>query len=330
MKKVQSEIKSHSYKAAQFAGNGKIDLVQVEQRPPEAGEVRIKMEGCGVCASNLPMWEGRDWFQYPSEPGAPGHEGWGIIEEVGSDVNSVKPGDRVAALSYHAYAEIDYAAADQVVPLPKELKGQLFPAEPLGCAVNIFGRSDIKAEQSVAVIGVGFLGALLTQLAKSAGAKVIAISRRQFALDVAKDNGANETITLDDKWQVVEKVKELTGGNMCQRVLEVTGYQMPLDLAGEITGTRGKMIIAGFHQDGPRQVDMQSWNWKGIDVINAHERDPRQYMEGIKNAIQAVVDRKLQPDSLITHRFSLKKLDKAFELMQERPEGFLKAVMEIK
>ena len=75
-------------------------------------------------------------------------------------------------------------------------------------------------------------------------------------------------------------VKELTGGAFCDRVIEAVGKQWPLDLAAELTRERGRLIVAGYHQDGPRQVNMQLWNWRGLDVINAHERDPEVYMRG--------------------------------------------------
>ena len=109
-----------------------------------------------------------------------------------------RSGDRVAALSYHAYAEYDVADADAVVPLPDALAGQPFPGEPLGCAMNIFRRSEIAPGQTVAIVGIGFLGAILTRLASEAGARVIAVSRRPFSLEVARAMGAAETIPMDD------------------------------------------------------------------------------------------------------------------------------------
>ena len=66
---------------------------------------------------------------------------------------------------------------------------------------------------------------------------------------------------------------ELTGGRFCDVVIEAVGKQWPLDLAAELAGERGRLIIAGYHQDGLRQVNMQLWNWRGLDVINAHQRD---------------------------------------------------------
>lgn len=72
---------------------------------------------------------------------------------------------------------------------------------------------------------------------------------------------------------------------------------------------------------------MQKWNWKGLDVINAHERDPGQYIEGIRQAIIAVEQGRLNPLPLYTHSFGLGELDGAFELMRKRPEGFIKALV---
>ena len=79
----------------------------LELREPAAGEVRVRLEGCGVCASNLPLWQGRPWFSYPLNPGAPGHEGWGAIDAIGADVTGFATGERVALISQHAYAEHD-------------------------------------------------------------------------------------------------------------------------------------------------------------------------------------------------------------------------------
>ncbi|HEX2166098.1 MAG TPA: zinc-binding dehydrogenase, partial [Longimicrobiales bacterium] len=295
---------------------------------PGPQQVRIRIEGCGVCGSNLPVWEGREWFQYPLEPGAPGHEGWGIIDAVGSEVDELAPGNRVAALSYHAFARYDLADASAVVRLPDTLAGIPFPGEPLGCAMNVFRRSDIQPGQTVAIIGIGFLGALLTQLATRAGADVIAVSRRDFALDIARTCGASDTVPLIDHQQIIDHVRERTGGMFCDRVIEATGLQWPLDLAGELTRERGRLIIAGFHQDGPRQVNMFLWNWRGIDVVNAHERDPGMYVQGMRDAVTAVSSGALDPAPLYTHRFSLADTAAALDMMRERPDGFMKALVE--
>ena len=322
--------KASTMEALEITAPKKVIKKQVPLPEPGPDEVRIKMQGCGLCASNLPMWEGREWFNYPIAAGNPGHEGWGIIDALGENVMNFKLGERVAAITYNAFAEYDITKSTNLIRLPEELKDMPFPAEPLGCAMNIFERSDIKAGQTVAIIGIGFLGAMLVQLASKAGAKVIALSRKQSALDLAKQFGADEVIAMDDHWQIIEKVKELTNENFCERVIEATGKQWPLDLAGELTAIRGKLIIAGFHQDGMRQVNIQLWNWRGIDVINAHERDPEEYLNGMRNAVTAVQEGRLDPRPLFTHVFPAEELQQAFEVHSENPEGFIKALITFK
>jgi threonine dehydrogenase-like Zn-dependent dehydrogenase len=313
-------------RAAVIAAPRAVEVRDVPTPSPGPGEVLIELEGCGVCGSDLPVWEGRPWFDYPREPGAPGHEGWGRVAALGEGATGVRVGARVAAVSQRADAEFDVAPASAVVELPAELDGRPFPGEPLGCAMNVLRRSDIQVGQTVAIVGIGFLGALLCQLAAGAGAQVIAISRRPFALAVARAMGAHEALALAED-EVVARVEELTGGELCDRVIEVAGKQGPLDLAGRLTRVRGRLVIAGFHQDGPRQVDMQLWNWRGLDVVNAHERDPAVYVEGIEAAVRAVADGRLDPTPLYTHELPLARAGEAFAAASERPDGFLKAVL---
>lgn len=313
--------------AAVVLAPGVVEIQPVDLPAPAAGQVRIRLEGCGLCASNIPVWEGREWFTYPQAPGGLGHEGWGTVEAVGPGVTTLAVGDRVAGLTYHSYAAYDLADADHLVQLPAALAGQPFPGEPLGCAMNIFRRSDIRAGHTVAIVGIGFLGALLVQLAKHAGARVIALSKRPFSLEVARRCGADEVIQLDDHYRVIEEVKQLTHGQFCERVIECTGKEWPLNLAGELCAERGRLIIAGFHQDGLRQVNVQLWNWRGLDVINAHERDPREYLNGIRAAIEAVAQGVLRPAALYTHHYPLADLQQAFNQLTSRPEGFVKALI---
>lgn len=314
-------------KAAVISKPKTIEIQELPLPIPGKNEVRIRLEGTGVCASNIPVWEGRDWFKYPVSPGEPGHEGWGVIDAVGDEVDELHVGQRVSCLSYHAYATHDIAEAFHVVALPESLKDVPFPGEPLGCALNIFERSDIHPGQIVAVVGSGFLGALLIQLCKSAGTMVIAISRRPFSLETATACGADELVRMDDHWRILDEVKRITNGRFCDRVIEATGKEWPLNLAIEITRERGKLIVAGFHQDGMRKINMQTLNWRGIDMINAHERDPRAYMNGMKKAIEAVISGQLHPDLLYTHFLTLENLDKAFDLLVKRPRGFIKAIV---
>jgi len=314
---------NRTMRAARIIAPRQIEIEEIALPEPGPGEVRIEVDGCGVCGSNLALWRGRPWFHYPIEPGAPGHEGWGRIDQVGAGVDGVNPGEQMAFLSNRAYAEYDIARADSLVRVPA--RAEIFPGEALGCAINIFHRCQIAPEQTVVVVGVGFLGALLIQLAVGQGAEVIAISRRPFALQVARRCGAAEALASSDPAAVIARVMERTDGSGCPCVIEAAGEQETLDLASDLVGVRGRLVIAGYHQDSPRRVNMQLWNWRGIDVINAHERDPGRYVAAMKAAADRVAHGALDIDSLYTHRFSLENIGDAFAALEERPEGFLKA-----
>jgi threonine dehydrogenase-like Zn-dependent dehydrogenase len=250
---------------------------------PGPDEVLIRVEGCGVCGSSLPVWEGHQWFSYPLEPGEPGHEVWGRTIE----------GRRVAALCYRGFAEWDVAVADTVVELPPALEDVPFPGEALACAVNVARRARVAAGGRVAVVGMGFLGSAVAQLIGN----------------------------------VTEVRRETTVEGIFDVVIEAAGTQAALDTASRLVGEGGRLVIAGFHQDGPRVVDLQSWNWRGIDVVNAHERDPAVVVEGMREAVRLAASGALDVERLVTHRLPLGRIGDAFDLAAGRPSGFLKAVV---
>jgi threonine dehydrogenase-like Zn-dependent dehydrogenase len=269
--------------AGVVAGPGTAETARVPMPEPGPGEVRIRVEGCGVCGSSLPYWEGREWFSYPGEAGAPGHEVWGTLED----------GRRVAALGYRGFAEHDLVRSDSVVELPPALNGLPFPGEALACAVNVVRRASVGVGERVAVVGMGFLGTTVARLLGD-------------VTEVRRD-------------AIVE------GG--FDVVVEAAGTQSALDAASRLVGTGGRLVVAGFHQDGLRTVDMQSWNWRGIDVVNAHERDLATVVDGMREAVQLACDGRLDVQALVTHRLPLDGLADAFELARTRPAGFLKAVV---
>jgi threonine dehydrogenase-like Zn-dependent dehydrogenase len=170
---------------------------------------------------------------------------------------------------------------------------------------------------------------LLTQLATRAGAQVVVISRRKFALTLALRMGALYTLQSDDESATRERALKLTEGRGYDRVIEAAGQQSTLDLASAIAAEYGRLVIAGYHQDGLRQVNMQQWNWRALDVVNAHERSIARYASGMQHAVEAVLDGRMNPYPLLTYEAPLDSLDEAFALTRERPDGFMKAVVRI-
>ncbi|MEC8456140.1 MAG: alcohol dehydrogenase catalytic domain-containing protein, partial [Pseudomonadota bacterium] len=84
MRKTMTEVldQTHTMRAAVVTGPGQLEVQRVPRPEPGVGQVRIRLEGCGVCASNLTPWAGPDWMTFPTPPGGLGHEGWGVVDAV--------------------------------------------------------------------------------------------------------------------------------------------------------------------------------------------------------------------------------------------------------
>jgi threonine dehydrogenase-like Zn-dependent dehydrogenase len=285
---------------------------------PGEHELRVRLQGCGICASHLPLWEGRPWFNYPQEAGAPGHEGWGVIDAVGAGIDDLEVGQRVAFASGHAFAQFDITSRNCVVPLPEELDDEPFPGEAFAHAMNVIERSDIRAGHKVAIVGGGFVGLLLTQLAADKGAHVVVLSRRPFALGLAESMEADETVLLRCDGGDANRAMRASGGDGFDRVIETSGTQAALHLARQICAEHGRLVIAGDPPERPES---------GLIVEQAPGRSAERYVSGVQKAIQAMLEGQLDPFPLLSHTVSLGSLDVGFRLTRERPEGFVKALL---
>ena len=316
-------------RAAVLVSPRRFELTVLPIPEPAPDEVRMKVAYCGICSSNLAPWKGARWFSYPFPPGVPGHETVGVLEQLGTNVSGLEVGQHVSILGNNGFAEYQLAKAKCVVPISSGNNGVPFLGEPLGCAVNIFRRAQIRKGDWVAIVGAGFLGNILLQLCRDAGAKVIAISRRQSALRMAERMGATQALPFENRADVLAAVRHATENMLCDVVIEAGGAQETLDVASDLTRTRGRLVIAGYHQDGPRSVNMQEWNWRGIDVINAHERDEAVYIDGIKAAADAVAGDRIRLIELVSHFFPLDQINEGFRTLERRPEGFFKGVVRL-
>ena len=86
-------------------------------------------------------------------------------------------------------------------------------------------------------------------------------------------------------------------------------------------------MIAGYHQGGQRQVDMQMWNWKGIDIVNAHEHSPNVQRHGMEQASKALANGEIDPLPLYSAIYPLKELGEALDTTRDKPGDFVKALI---
>lgn len=304
---------------------------KITERPkPSVGhnDVLIKVLACGVCASELHAWRtGEGGYN-----GVLGHEPVGTIEERGRNVEGFEVGDRVTGLMYGALAEYITADYRDLVKVPAELTDVEAIGEPLSCLFSAIERTPFKLGSRVAVIGLGFMGLGMLQLARLKGAgEIIAIDIRPESFDVAKRFGADVSLTpeqVDDDMKILEwdHMRTRTGIPL---VIEVTGSQKGLDLAADITGVHGTLSVVGFHQAATRCVNMEMWNWKGITVVNTHERRTPVHLECMKSALSMVERGTFKMKAMITHEFALDEAGIAYQTLQDKPQGFIKAVIRV-
>jgi len=210
---------------------GSLEIVNVEIPEPGPGEVRVKIEASGVCHTDVHLRRG-DWKEVAGLVKRPlilGHEGIGVIDSIGADVDRRTIGERVGVAFLRSscgncrrckageenvcaaattvgmshdgcHAEYVVAVADYVVPVPEGLTSE--QAAPLCCAgVTVLGalkRAALSPGDTVAVFGIGGLGHLAVQIAKSMGARVVALDIDEAKLELASALGADDVLKADD------------------------------------------------------------------------------------------------------------------------------------
>jgi threonine dehydrogenase-like Zn-dependent dehydrogenase len=302
---------------------------EVQERPlPPVGaeDVLVRVAACGVCASELHGWAG-DSQAYPREYG---HEVAGVVVEVGSEVTAFAPGMAVTGLFMKGYAE--YARVHQrlVAPVPEGVPVEQALGEPLACVLSGARRTRVELGDTVAVVGLGFMGLLTLQAIRLRGpARLIAIDPRPEARQMARQLGADEVLAPGEVpvQLTLTQWKQLGKGHGVDVAIEASGTQAGLTLAGEMVHEHGCLSLVGWHQGGPRLVDMELWNWKALDVLNAHERRQEYLMDCMRRGLALMAAGKLDMGSLISHRFPIEGVDEAFGALQAKPPGFLKAVV---
>jgi alcohol dehydrogenase, propanol-preferring len=223
-----------------------LHIEETDTPKPGLDEVLIKIEACGVCHSDLHLAEG-DWPQMMKIVKRPlilGHEAVGHIVEKGDEVKELRIGDRVGVAWIHyacgvcelclegnenlcpkqqitgatvdgGYAELMKAKASHVIKVPDNLTSE--EAAPLFCAgVTVYRaikKTDLQADQRVAIFGIGGLGHLAVQIAKSFGAEVIAIDVSEDKLAFARSLGASHTINAVTE-NTVKRMASLGGAHV--------------------------------------------------------------------------------------------------------------------
>lgn len=329
-------------KAAVFHGGDRGLLVEDVPVPAiGAGEVLIKVAACGACHTDLHYIEhGVPTFKKP--PIILGHEASGVVEQVGAGVTNVRQGQRVLIpavltcgrctacrqgrenicaemkmLGNHfdgAYAEFVAVPSKDLLDLPESVP--LAEASIIADALStpfhaVKNRAQVRPGDQVAVFGCGGVGINAVQLAALCGASVIAVDVNDRKLEWARQFGAVHTINATKVERVSKEIRKLTGGG-ADIVLEVIGNPKTFEEAFESIRIGGRLVTVGYTHEAAQIVPGKIM-FKEVEVVGSLGCRPVDYLPLIRMVAAGRIDLM----RLVTHRFALKDIHRAFEVMHE-------------
>lgn len=335
-------------RAAEYSGEGAIDLTAHDAVAPGPGFVQINVAYCGICGTDLHILHGHMDHRV-AVPQAIGHEMSGTVAALGDSVTglvvgqpvTVMPldwcGDCPACRAGHqhvchnlvfvgietpgAMQELWTVPASIVLPLPENLDlAHAALVEPLAVAVHDVRRSRLVAGETALVIGGGPIGQLISIVAQRAGATVILAEPNEQRRTFAARHGAVVVDPLDDDLGSV--VLARTAGAGADVVFEVAGLAATALDATAHAKTRGRVVIVAIHPD-PVPVDLHRIFWCELELIGTrvYER------EDFESAIELVSMGAIPADELITETVPLSDTLRAFELLSDA--GAIKVLVDV-
>ena len=319
--------------------------LRVTSRPvPEPGpnEVRVRVEACGVCGSDVFLQKGGFGDKVPL-PIIPGHEAAGVVDAIGDGVDSVAVGDQVALYyittppgdpwaargrpNISPYVQrmgvdVDGAFAEYVLRPPAALIRPRAPVSPPVLAVltdavatplhGLKRVAKLVEGETLVVLGVGGLGSNAVQLGKAMGARVIAVTRSAAKLALARELGADETVPADEG-DPVAAVKALTGGHGPDVVIQCVGSAAVDEQAIAMGGPGGRVVLIGSSLDHfkARAVDIF---WRELSVLGSRGFIP----DDIRDAIDLYLDGQLVVDHLVE---TVRPLEEANDALEDLKAG---------
>lgn len=313
-------------KAIRFHEHGSADVLKYEDAPEpqiQANEVLVKIKVCAL--NHLDLWLRmgvRDWKLHL--PHIVGSDIAGEVAEVGSLVKRVKPGDRVllcpgiscgqceacargldsACRSYTlfgvfvdgGYAEYVKSPETSVIPIPGGLNFDEAAAVPLVFVTAwhmLFTRAGLKPGEEVLVIGAGSgVGSAAIQIAKLAGARVIATAGADWKLEKASALGADEVIN-HSRQSIAEEVRRLTAKRGVDVIVEHVGAAV-WDACFDSLATYGRLVTCGATSGGEVKLNVQALMGRQRSVLGSFMGGKGELLDALKllgrRELKAVVD----------------------------------------
>ncbi len=339
-------------KAAVWNGPYKLSIQEVPRPTPGEGEVLIRTKAVGICGSDREVFEGR--FKQAQPPLILGHEGGGMVEEVGPGVRRFKKADRVIVEAVLFCGQCDnclegrtnqcinhkvlgmigwqgeyadyFVAPERNCHLlsPKISWEEAGLIDTLAGPVHGVSKVDIPLRGSLAVFGAGPAGLFFCRLAKIRGAaQVYLIGTRDNRLELGKSYGA-DVILNGKREDAVERILQETGGKGVDVVIEAAGSEKALNDGMKALRKGGQLEVYGVFGGGPIPVDIQPIQIHEFLVVGINGY-PHKYPLAMRLIEEGIVDVK----SLVSHRFSLAEVPNLFAsgFIADRRENYMKGVV---
>ncbi|HTY81919.1 MAG TPA: zinc-binding dehydrogenase [Dehalococcoidales bacterium] len=323
-------------KAAFITAPRKFEIRDIPKPRIKAHEMLVKINACGVCSSDMPPYLGTSAIM-STYPRRAGHEPAGTVVEVGRLVKGFKEGDRITGF-WPADCYAEYTACDPtnrdarghgsvIEKIPDGVPFEYALGEPLMSLVSITRTATPEFGDFVFQIGAGFMGlGIICGVASPKIREYIVADLDDRRLKLAKELGA--TITLNpSKVDVVAEVNKITGGRGVDVAIEVVGHPPGVKMVGEVIKTnRAKIIMVGWHQS-PDTYDL--FNWIKCPVIYSPQGIgmSTDYQSELRRAMWALEKGVFPMEKLVTHKYSLDDIDKAFQANVKRTPGYIKGVI---
>ncbi len=323
-----------------------VELVERPSPVPGPGEVLLRMDAASICGTDLHLFTWDDWAaENLVPPRILGHELAGTVAATGAGVTRVRDGDLVGVES-HLFdwtcaqcrrgdmhlcrnlrvigVHVDGGFAEQVViPEANAIESNgLDPAvvalqEPMGNAVHAAFVEPIEG-RSVLVTGCGPIGLCAVGIARAAGASlVIATDTEAYRLDLARAMGADMALDAADE-ATPERIRDATGGDGVEVVLEMSGARSALDQALRVVTRGGRISLLGIFSESPRVDLSELVVMQGLRIHGIYGRRIYDTWERTQSLLRSG---SLDVSPIITHRLDLAEWQTAFDLIASRHAG---------
>lgn len=327
----------------------KFDIIEKEIPALAPNEVLIRVVSSGLCHSDMPTYYGQsamsrdEYGHYYMDKGFAyprgiGHEGVGVIEDVGRDVKTLKVGDWVGGPMGPAFASHIVALASMCIPIPADTPDIKYClVEPLTCIGSILSAASPRFGDYVAVVGCGMMGLMIISGLRDCGAReLIAIDLLDDRLQKAREYGATQVINIK-KSNLKEEINRLTGNAGADVVVEIGGGLKGLKTAVSVVryaemyghAGRGKILCSSVYGT-PETWDPEigyELMYRSPILHSTHPWYCEDYVRTAKNAIEGYRSGKLPMQKFITHEFALEEIQTAFDLMASGDPTYLKGII---